>query len=45
MKENIGLLVISLSEEDIKAKFDAVMKEEEDRARQTQGQSGLDEAE
>ncbi len=45
MKENIGLLEISLSEEDIKAKFDAVMKEEEDRAKQTQDRSGPDEAE
>lgn len=45
MKENIGLREIPVSEEDIKAKYDAVMKEEEARAKLKQGASASDEEE
>jgi hypothetical protein len=45
MKENIGLREIPVSEEEIKAKYDAVMKEEEARAKLKQGASASDEEE
>jgi hypothetical protein len=45
MKESIGLRDIAISEEDIKAKYDAVLQEEEERAKLKQGTSASDEEE
>ncbi len=45
IKENIGLREISISEEDIKAKYDAVMKEEEAKAAAQRELSAGDEEE
>ncbi len=45
MKENIGLHEINISEEDIKAKYDAIMKQEEELAKLHQGASASDEEE
>ncbi len=45
MKESIGLREIPISEADIKAKYDAVMKEEEERAKLQKGASASDEEE
>ena len=45
MKENIGLHEISISEVDLKEKYDRVMKQEEARAKLTQGQHSSEEEE
>ncbi|MCF8247726.1 MAG: hypothetical protein K9J37_20290 [Saprospiraceae bacterium] len=45
MKENIGLREIPISEEDIKAKYDAVLAEEEQKAKLKQGATVSDEEE
>jgi trigger factor len=45
MKENIGLREIGISEEDLKAKYDTVMDEEEQKAKLKQGATASDEEE
>ncbi|MCC6726845.1 MAG: hypothetical protein IT258_20250 [Saprospiraceae bacterium] len=45
IKENIGLNNILISEEDLRAKYDAVMKEEEEKSRLKQGLAAGDEEE
>lgn len=45
MKENIGLREVAISEEDLKAKYDAVMDEEEQRAKLKRGATASDEEE
>ncbi len=45
IKENIGLNNVGISEEDLKAKYDAVMKVEEEKARLARGNAGSDEEE
>ncbi|MBI1227832.1 MAG: hypothetical protein GC192_21545 [Bacteroidetes bacterium] len=45
MKENIGLKEISISEEDLKAKYDAVIEEEEAKSKLKQGALAADEEE
>jgi trigger factor len=45
IKENIGLNTIPISEEDLLAKYEAVTKAEEEKARLMQGSSAADEEE